>query len=242
MSLMKTLDLTLLTPEENLSLDEALLAQSETGGPEEILRFWEPRRHFVVLGYGNRFESETRPDFCRKKSVPILRRISGGGAVLQGPGCLNFSLILPTEPSGPCRTIAATNRFVMERHRETLEALLHRPVSIQGDTDLALDGRKFSGNSQRRSKRRLLFHGTFLLQMDLRLLEKLLPSPTRQPAYRRKRSHTRFLINLELPAQRIKEALRTAWGATLPLEPVPMESVWKLVERRYSKDDWNFRC
>lgn len=239
---MKTCDLTLPAPEENLSLDEALLAHCEAGGCDEgILRFWEPRRHFVVLGYGNRFESETRPDFCRKKSVPILRRISGGGTVLQGPGCLNFSLILPMEPSGPCRTIAATNRFVMERNRKALEDLLQQPVSIQGDTDLTLNHRKFSGNSQRRMKRHLLFHGTFLLRMDLALLEKLLPLPTRQPAYRRRRSHTRFLVNLELPAERIKEALGAAWSAGLPLEPVPLEAAQKLVENRYSKDEWNFR-
>ena len=44
------LDLTLRTPEENLALDEALLAAAEASAGRETLRFWESPVPFVVLG------------------------------------------------------------------------------------------------------------------------------------------------------------------------------------------------
>src|SRR5713226_6021948 len=67
------------------------------------------------------------------------------------------------------------------------------PVTVEGFTDLAVNGLKFSGNAQRRKRRCLLFHGTFLLDLDLALVEKLLRPPSRQPAYRENRSRAEFL-------------------------------------------------
>lgn len=210
---MEILDCTFPAPEENLAYDAELLRRCrETGGPE-ILRFWRPARHFVVLGYGRSVDEDVRLDACRKRNIPVLRRCSGGGTVLQGPGCLNYALILKIEPQGPCRTIPRTNAFILERHRQLFEQLLGRPVSIRGDTDLALGDRKFSGNAQRRPAGWLLFHGSILLDLDLQLLEELLPIPPRQPDYRNQRSHQDFLINLGRPADEIQARLADGWSA-----------------------------
>ena len=238
---MRTLDLTLSTPEENLACDEALLRRAEQNGSDEVLRFWEPRRHFVVLGLSNSHRTETRPRNCRTQGVPILRRCSGGGAVLQGPGCLNFALILRIRKPGPLENISATNRFIMERHCRALENLLARPVSIQGSTDLTLENLKFSGNSQRRGVHWLLFHGTFLLRFDLSRMESLLAFPSRPPPYRGSRHHSRFLTNLPLSAGQIKKELRKIWNAGEPLRAVPRKEISRLLKNRYSRPDWNLR-
>ena len=224
---MKKLDFTFHTPEQNLACDEALLDWCDQEDGPEILRFWEPSRHFVVLGISNSLESETHPEICRANRIPILRRTSGGGAVLQGPGCLNFSLILKIGDSGPLKSILQTNRHILTRHKEVLEPLLGSAIGIEGDTDLTVDRRKFSGNSQRRKKHALLFHGSFLLSMNIKLIEKLLPIPSRQPSYRRNRSHQTFLKNLPLGAALIKEALTNCWGASDLLRPdeIPLERI-----------------
>src|SRR5689334_4969218 len=94
---MNWLDLTLSSPSLNLALDEALLDQCEEGSSDEVLRFWEPREPFVVLGYSNKVLSEVNLSYCRENNIPVLRRTSGGGTVLQGPGCLNYSLVLASE-------------------------------------------------------------------------------------------------------------------------------------------------
>ena len=96
---MKWLDHTLATPAENLACDEALLDLCEEAGVE-ILRFWESRQIFVVVGYGNRVASEVNVEECRRRGVPILRRCSGGGTVVQGPGCLNYNLTLRLPEAG----------------------------------------------------------------------------------------------------------------------------------------------
>jgi lipoate-protein ligase A len=236
----KCFDLTLPSPAENLACEEALLDCCEASGGDEILRFWEPAQPFVVVGYANAVANEVNADACRDAGVPIFRRCSGGGTVLQGPGCLNYAVILRTSETGPLATISATNRFVMERNRRALQSLLPAPVLIQGHTDLTLGPLKFSGNSQRRRHRWLLFHGTFLLQFDLDLIERCLAMPSHQPDYRAHRRHRDFLTCLGLAAETVKAALRQAWDASLAVPELPGERLEALVNR-YKSRAWNFR-
>src|SRR5687767_7951565 len=121
---MKFLDLTLPTPAENLACDEALLDLCENERVE-ILRFWEAREPFVVVGYGNQVASEVNVEECRRRGVPVLRRCSGGGTVVQGPGCLNYNLTLGIhDQAAALATVTGTNEFVMEQNRAALEQLL----------------------------------------------------------------------------------------------------------------------
>jgi lipoate-protein ligase A len=236
---MKWLDLTFPTPAENLACDEALLDDCEEQGGPEVLRFWEPANYFVVVGFSNHVAQEVNVPACEKNNIGIFRRCSGGGTVLQGPGCLNYTLILRIDRNPALHTITSANGFIMERHRDALGALLGQKVEMLGHTDLAWDGLKFSGNAQRRKRQALIFHGTFLLDFDLTLMEKYLLMPSRQPDYRHDRPHGRFVRNLSVAAKKIKEALRQAWGADAALEAAP--DCRSLVEEKYSRDDWNFK-
>jgi lipoate-protein ligase A len=243
---MQYCDLTFPTPEENLAYDEALLDWAEDRAEalptlSGILRFWEPSRYFVVLGYANRLKTEVNTAFCRQNTIPILRRCSGGGTVLQGPGLLNYTLILPAEPNGPLHNVTAANRFIMEQHRKALSALLGAPVEIGGHTDLTIGGLKFCGNAQRRRKHFLLFHGSFLLHFDIDLVEKALPMPSIEPDYRLGRPHLEFLMNLKIHHDLLKHSLAHTWNAATPLQRIPYERVDALVRGRYSREDWNGR-
>lgn len=226
---MKIFDKSFERPEENLACEEALLDLCEEGLETEILRFWEPLRPFVVLGYSNRADSEADLGFCRANGIPVLRRSSGGGTVLQGPGCLNYSLVLKIDSSYH-KSITRTNRSVMERHQKMMEVILKKEVKVEGHTDLTIGGLKFSGNAQRRKRTHFLFHGTFLLDFDIAFMAKALKFPPLAPAYRNGRSHADFVVNLGLPAASIKEALTKEWSAVEPLEP-PLDRVRCLAEK-----------
>ena len=239
---MDVIDITFPTPELNLACDEALLDWCESGHPRELLRFWEPRQPFVVLGYGGRLAAEVRPEALRANVVPVLRRCSGGGTVLQGSGCLNYALILRIPRSGPLVTIPGTNRSILERHARALEPLAGGPIQRRGDTDLALGERKFSGNSQRRKRTHLLFHGCILLEANLEVMERLLPVPQRRPAYRLGRSHREFLTGLTVPAEAAKAALRACWNAETPSqESLPLPGNKRLAQARYANSAWTNR-
>lgn len=238
---LKYIDLTLPTPQRNIACDEALIDLCENGYDHEILRFWEPREYFVVVGYSSKIELEVNMPSCRKSRIPILRRCSGGGTVLQGPGCLNYSLVLKIWDSAPRNSVSETNAFIMKCHKEALQEIIGSEIGIQGFSDLALGMLKFSGNAQYRKKHFLLFHGTILLQLDIRLVEELLLIPSRQPRYRQGRSHEEFLTNLNVPPRTIKEALQKSWNAEEELKNVPFEKIDRLVRKQYSTDEWNFK-
>jgi lipoate-protein ligase A len=238
---MKYIDLTLTTPAENLACDEALLEVCEAGQEDEILRFWEPREPFVVVGYANQANLEANIEVCNTLRIPILRRCSGGGTVVQGPGCLNYSLVLRIQEDSPLQTITRTNTFVMERQKGALNTLAKLPVTIQGHTDLVLGNLKFSGNAQRRKRNCLIFHGTFLLQFDLDLIDRVLPMPSKQPDYRQNRSHADFLTNLDLDVASVKRALKEAWGANEVLTGWPKHQTAELVQAKYSTREWNLK-
>lgn len=244
---MKLFDCTFPSPAESLAGDEALLDTSEEGGNENVLRFWEPREPFVVVGYGNHVATEVKVAACAARGVPILRRCSGGGTVVQMPGCLNYALVLRIEESGPLQNISSANRFIMECNRTALESALrpagagHSAIEVQGHTDLTLAGRKFSGNSQRRRRRFLLFHGVIMLHADLALISELLPMPSAQPGYRAHRSHAEFLTNLNLSAAMVKAALAQAWKATTTRTEVPHELITRLAQTKYATREWSFK-
>jgi lipoate-protein ligase A len=234
-------DLSRPDPAGNLAADEALLDWCDEAEGRGALRFWESPVHFVVLGYGNRAAQEVRLDACRAADVPVLRRCSGGGTVLQGPGCLNYSLALPIADDPQLESISAANRFIMARNQAALEEVLGKPVTVEGFTDLVVAGRKFSGNAQRRKRRSLLFHGTFLVSLDLTLVERLLLIPPRQPDYRRGRGHREFIENVPADRESVKAAMRRAWNAEEKFCPSISDRIEHLVRERYGRDDWNLR-
>ncbi len=247
---MNCCDLSLSTPEENLACDEVLLdlceettrnSSSSSRPAGEVLRFWETTRYFVVVGYANKVATEVNQAFCRREGIPILRRSTGGGTVVQGPGALNYSLILNFDSSGPLQSISSTNRFILERNRQALSRALGREVEIHGHTDLAIGGVKFAGNAQRRRSHSLLFHGSLLLDFDISLIEQALPMPSRQPDYRKGRRHSDFLLNLRVPASQIKASLAEAWSATSLLHDLPIANIAELARNKYSSNAWNLK-
>jgi len=226
---------------EFLAWDEAFLESAEQGETGEGLWFWESPEPFVVLGCGQKAALEADLDACAAASVPVLRRCSGGGAVLQGPGCLNYALVLRIPDSGPLTTIHGTNAWIMERQRRALASACGEAVTVEGHTDLAILGRKFSGNAQRRRRSVLLFHGTVLLGFDLPRLGTFLRFPSAQPGYRQGRDHLGFVRNLGAGAAEVCGAICREWEATPTRRALPVDRFQAAMEQRYGRVEWHRR-
>jgi lipoate-protein ligase A len=238
---MKFLDLTLPTSAKNLAMDEALLDACEAGRGGETLVFWEPRETFVVVGYANRIAREVHTEICRARGIPIFRRCSGGGTVVQLPGVLNYSLILPIVADGPTGSITSANHYIMERNRRALAAASGQVVVVRGHTDLVVGAKKFAGNSQRRRRDWLLFHGSLLLRANLDLINELLPMPSLEPDYRGNRAHRDFVMNLPVEPGSVKAALRQEWQAAEPLTAPPLAEIARLADEKYLTEAWNHK-
>jgi lipoate-protein ligase A len=238
---MQLLDLTLDTPAENLALDEALLESAESGaGPGCLLRLWECPVPAVVVGRSSRAREEVELEACLRRGVPVLRRTSGGAAVVIGPGCLMYSVVLDYASHSPLRMIGQAHRHVLGIIAAAFEPLLPG-VELAGTSDLSLAGRKFSGNSLRCKRDHLLYHGTLLYDFPIELLTACLRMPPRQPDYRAQRLHEAFVANLPLDDAALRRALIGAWSANTPANKWPEALTRQLAADRYTRDEWTFQ-
>jgi lipoate-protein ligase A len=216
-SAMRLLDLTLDRVDVDLAQDEALFRALEDAGragidtaPYETLRFWEAAGLAVVVGRGGRIEEEVDARACAAAGVPVHRRVTGGGAVLLGPGCLCFSLVLSYERWPPLRNVAAGHRLIVG---SLAHALGVPGLVVRGDSDLALGDRKVSGSAQLRGRHGVLHHGTLLHAFAPQVLCRFLSEPRRRPSYRGRRRHADFVANLPLSVPEMKSRLAAAWKA-----------------------------
>jgi lipoate---protein ligase len=253
------LDLTLESLALNLALDELLLLEAEEGKSGEMLRIWEWPHEAVVLGSGCRFTAEVDLAACAADRVPILRRASGGGTVLLGPGSLCYSLVLLIQDRPALCGIRSSYAYILERicgqinrtgpisqgglepGESNRETGLVPFICQAGISDLCVGERKFSGSAQQRKRRFLLHHGTVLYSFDIGRIEKYLPMPERQPDYRGERSHTDFLTNLPVDRDAIVNCLRTVWHATSTAPVIDDEGLRTLAESKYLREEWTRR-
>lgn len=240
---MRLHDATLPTPELNLALDEALLNGTQLDGPGDTLRFWESPECFVVLGRSSRRAEEADLDACRAAGAPVLRRVSGGASIVTGPGCLMYGVALDLESRPELHDLTQAHRFVLGRIAGALQSI-DPTVRVAGTSDLVVRRGdsllKFSGNSLRKARGRLLYHGTLLYAFDLPLVGRLLRTAPRQPEYRALRDHGDFIANLTATREQLVTAIASAWEA----EPAPLpgsvtDAAQELADQKYSRPEWN---
>jgi lipoate-protein ligase A len=182
--------------------------------------------------------AEVKMEECRARKIPVLRRISGGAAVVVGPGCLMYSLVFSFRLRPELRSLDRAHAFVLGK---IADALRPRAIGIamRGTCDLTIGDKKFSGNAVRVKRDYLLYHGTLLYDFPLETIGELLPMPPRRPEYRHDREHGAFVTNLPLDAVSIRGALRSQWDAIEPCADWPREKTERLAAEKYSSREWN---
>ena len=194
-------------PAWNLAAEEYLL----TSRRETIAMLWRNGRS-VIIGKNQDREAEVDMDLARRLGVPVVRRITGGGAVFHDLGNVNFTYMF---------TFTGTHQMDFAPFAGMLTAALgHMGVTaeLSGRNDLLVDGKKISGCAHACVGDRALYHGTLLFSADLTQMEGLLRYSEEKYRGRGIRSVSSRVENLSrylpgMDAGAFMERLRSLLGA-----------------------------
>lgn len=165
------LDLEYLDPYLNLSVEEAIFRAVDAGRAPNTLRFWR-NRNAVVVGYAQDVPSEVNLDACFKYDIVIARRFTGGGAVYQDHGNLNWTVVVRKN-----HIIVPKNIFEFYNIIGKVITASLVPLGIKAvvrDNGIYVRDRKITGMAMRIGKAALLCHGTLLVSTDLAILYEAL--------------------------------------------------------------------
>lgn len=166
---MKVLYIKNTDPYYNLAAEEYFLKQRD----EDFFLLWQ-NAPCVVVGRNQNTYAQINADFVRANALPVVRRLTGGGAVYHDLGNVNYSVILSN----------AADRFgdypALCRPVTDALAALGADVSLSGRNDILADGKKICGNAQTMWHGRILHHGCILFSADLdRLTDALRVDPVK---------------------------------------------------------------
>ncbi len=150
----------------NLASEEVLLKHRH----EDYFLIYR-NRPSVVVGKHQNTLAEVNMDFVREKGIPVVRRISGGGAVYHDLGNINFAYITTGKEGELVDYSRYTQPLIQAMGRLGLE------ISLGKRSELLLKGKKISGTASHVFKNRVLHHGTLLFSSTMKDLGDSLRVP-----------------------------------------------------------------
>ncbi|HIF02775.1 MAG TPA: lipoate--protein ligase family protein [Nitrospinaceae bacterium] len=181
------------TGESNMDIDRAILASCKPGESLPTLRLYSWERPTLTVGYAQDFAKEIDINRCQKLGIEIVRRPTGGRALLHDhevtysftapiphnkfpPSLLGAykvvaqALLEGLKEIGVCGAeLASRKKTNIGKHSfrspSCLSSINHLEIEVQGA--------KLVGSAQRRTKKAFLQHGSILLDCDRSLVNSL---------------------------------------------------------------------
>lgn len=224
----------------NMAIDEALM---ETVGEVPILRIYGWRPAAVSIGYFQSMNEEVNFAKCREIGVDVVRRLTGGGAVLHEFE-LTYSFISREYPKN-----------IMESYRWICDAIVMSINRLGFDAnfvplnDIVIAGKKVSGNAQTRRKGVLLQHGTILLGVDVNKMFSVLKVPSeklRDKIIKDAKERVTSLAGTTFDdmATSLKTSFAAKFESKLITDALSTKEISRarwLANRKYSSKEWNLR-
>ncbi len=168
------------TAAENMAIDEAVLNEVAAGNSPPTLRLYGWAPPAISIGYFQIMEEEVDTAACRAHGVDMVRRMTGGGAVLHDKE-ITYSVHIP-------ESLALVPRGILESYKAVCAGVLNglTHLGFEGTfaplNDIVISPRgvpqKISGNAQTRVQGVILQHGTILLEVDVDKMFSLLKVPS----------------------------------------------------------------
>jgi len=228
-------------PYFNLAAEEYVLKEFK----DECFMLWrnEPS---IIVGKNQNTLAEINLDYVREHKIPVVRRLSGGGAVFHDLGNLNFTFIVNADEGG----FTDFKRFA----QPIIDVLRKLGVEAEfsGRNDITIDGKKISGNAQYYYKNRILHHGTLLFSSNITDLSAALKVRPVKFEDKGVKSVSKRVVNISeylkepitieefinLIMEHIKK--QTGGGEMYEFTEEDLKKINKLVEEKYGTWEWNF--
>jgi lipoate-protein ligase A len=225
----------------NMALDETLLTNLvDHDNPILRLYGWQPP--CVSIGYFQSMEEEVDVLKCSNMGVDLVRRITGGGAVLHEFE-LTYTFITKNYPAN----ILESYHLICEPVVLCLDRLGYSAKYVPLN-DIVVDNKKVSGNAQTRKNNILLQHGTILLDVDVEKMFSMLKVPSEKIKDKMikdvKARVTGINRSFEDVASNLKESFAEIFGSQIitdTLSSKEKKDTEKLVIEKYSSRQWNWR-
>ncbi len=153
---------TSINPYYNLALEDYLFHNIPDNSLIILLSQFQ---NTVSIGKDQNAYKECRLREMEKDHCYLARRSSGGGAVFHDLGNLNFSFIMYMDS------------FDIQKQTQCIAYALRSlgiPAYLSGRNDIEVNGMKVSGNAYLTEKEHCLHHGTIMLNVDKKLMNKYL--------------------------------------------------------------------
>ena len=233
-------------PYYNLAAEEYLLEKFS----EPIFRLWR-NAPSVIVGRNQNALAEINGEYIREHNIPVVRRLTGGGAVFHDLGNINYTFI--GEKIEGEDTSAMFQRFTAP----IISALRNLGIEaeLQGRNDLVIEGKKFSGNAVCIHNNRVLQHGTLLFKASVTSLAAALNTRPEKFIGKSVQSNVSRVTNISehLPAgtdmdveqfiQYLKEYMTSHSEQGLKFTeytPAQIEEITALRDNKYATQEWNF--
>lgn len=209
------------SPRMNLALDEVLTARVGAGLRNPTLRIWEWDESAVVIGSFQSYRNEVDPEGAARHGYDVVRRISGGGAMMMGAGSIvTYSLYVPASLVAGM-TFADSYAFLDDWVLQALRSL-GVEATYQPLNDIASPKGKIGGAAQKRlAGGGVLHHATMSYDMDGQVMtevlrigrEKLSDKGTASAAKRVDPLRSQTGLPREAIIQRLIDTFSTLYGA-----------------------------
>lgn len=221
-TLLRVIDSGLRTARENLSLTEALCRGRREGTTPDTLRF----QHFprsAIIGRHQLLDREVNLSWCAANGVATARRMTGGGAIVMGPGLLGWELIVVRSivPDKLAAVSAAICTGVADGLTKLGLQAAYRPRN-----DIEVQGRKISGTGGYFDGPALVFQGTVLIDLDLAFMTSALNLPAHKlgkrglSAFAERVGDLKGFLGATPAARRVEDVLVEGLAEALDLAPV----------------------
>lgn len=220
-------------PYFNIASEYQLLSEAN----EEVNLYLWQNQPCVVIGRNQNIYAECNVDYLEKSHILPVRRFSGGGAVFQDFGNMNFTFITKEEYSN--------NMIFVEIIKKALSSFGIN-CSFSGRNDLIYEGKKISGHASYCENQNYMYHGTIMVNVNLDMLVNVLkPSYIKLSSKGINSVRSRVVnlsqINNNITEKKLKEALLKeffdVYGDT-PIRFINKENMQPLLYEKISQDKW----